>query len=147
MSDKVEEAVKAVIDGVIGGVIGGDAVAFARGLRKLSEASPSRFLEVGSKLLNPSRDEYVHFLGGRPLFAFDDTKVYGAVLTPSPHDSSSFFLLEESSSLWHWTRPGCSSGDGSQRAGRTRRARRCSDREREGGYRLDTRSAIGTFHC
>ncbi|HFH2906956.1 hypothetical protein [Pseudomonas aeruginosa] len=91
MSDKVEEAVKAVIDGVIGG----DAVAFARGLRKLSEASPSRFLEVGSKLLNPSRDEYVHFLGGRPLFAFDDTKVYGAVLTPSPHDSSSFFFSKK----------------------------------------------------
>lgn len=90
MSDKVEEAVKAVIDGVIGG----DAVAFARGLRKLSEASPRRFLEVGSKVLNPSRNEYVHFPEVDPLFAFDDTKVYGAVLTPVPDDSFILFSMK-----------------------------------------------------
>ncbi|HHO8098464.1 TPA: hypothetical protein ACRXTO_006494 [Pseudomonas aeruginosa] len=84
MSDKVEEAVKAVIDGVIGG----DELAFVRALRKLSEASPSRFLEVGGKLLSPSRDEYVHFMGRSPMFTFDDTKVYGAVVTLSSQDSA-----------------------------------------------------------
>ncbi|MGP5741346.1 hypothetical protein [Pseudomonas aeruginosa] len=91
MSDAVEDAVKAVVSAVIGG----DDLAFVCALRKLSDASPSRFLEVGGRLLSPSRDEYVHFMGRCPVFTFDDTKVYGAVVTPSPQDSAFAFFSKK----------------------------------------------------